>query len=119
MEMENSLDPRDRRPVPEQLMSRTSGYFYAVSIIISSIHLIESCILFPVNAKIRRKPTSTSMTPLSNLANPNVYSCDVRACAIARRTPNLTTSLNYFFSPTEFAKKIWKIYSYIPSDNVL
>jgi hypothetical protein len=30
MEMENSLYPRDRRPVPEQLMSRTSGYVYAV-----------------------------------------------------------------------------------------
>jgi hypothetical protein len=43
----------------------------------------------------------------------------VRACAIARRTPNPTTSLNYFFSPTEFAKKTWKKYSYIPSDNVL
>ena len=43
----------------------------------------------------------------------------VRACAIARRTPNPITSLNYFFSPTEFANKTWKIHSYIPSDNVL
>jgi len=46
-------------------------------------------------------------------------SLTVRACAIACRTPNPTTSLNYFSSPTEFAKKTWKIYSYIPSDNVL
>jgi hypothetical protein len=43
----------------------------------------------------------------------------VRACAIARRTPNPTISLNYFFFPSDFAKKTWKIHSYIPSDNVL
>jgi len=43
----------------------------------------------------------------------------VRACTIPRRTPNPTTSLNYFLSPTEFANRCWKIHSYIPSGEVL
>ena len=34
--MESSLDPRDRRPVPEQLMSQVSGYFHAFCVILSS-----------------------------------------------------------------------------------
>jgi len=42
-----------------------------------------------------------------------------RACAFARRTHNPTTSLIDWFSPTKFAKKTWKIHSYIPSNNFL
>jgi hypothetical protein len=47
----------------------------------------------------------------------------VRARVITRRPPqrnhNPTTSLDYFFSPNIFAKKTWKINSYVPSYNVL